>query len=82
MIPLLKDIHKISHTSSPSTEEVVQKELVSGPLADLVEPPGEAEGKEDFPGGGDTDSSYLGSSIHLSDTASDKCPFGILSLNY
>lgn len=51
MIPLLKDIHKISHTSSPSTEEVVQKELVSGPLADLVEPPGEAEGKEDFPWG-------------------------------
>ena len=51
MIPLLKDIHKISHTSSPSTEEVVQKELVSGPLADLGEPPGEAEGKEDFPWG-------------------------------
>lgn len=54
MIPLLKDIHKISHTSSPSTEEVVQKEPVSGPLADLVEPPGEAEGKEDFPWGVET----------------------------
>ena len=76
----LKGSDKVSHTLRPSTEEVIWKELVSDPLADLGELPREAGGECNSPRDLDAASSHFGSLFYHEDTGMGKHHLKVLPL--
>ena len=76
----LKGSHKVSHALRPSPEEVLWKELVSDPLADLGELPREAGGECISPRDLDAGSSHSGSLFYHEDTGMGKHHLKVLPL--
>lgn len=76
----LKGSNKVSHALRSSPEEVIWKELVSDPLADLGELLREAGGECISPRDLDAGSSHFGSLFYLEDTGMGKHHLKVLTL--
>ena len=77
--PLLKGTCKITHALRHSEEALIRKEPGSDTVADLGEPPREAEGNWDSPWDIDAGCSHLGSSFYHEGTGAGHCT-GVFSL--